>query len=266
MMTDIRTEPDTRTPTFPDLAGKVAVVTGGSRGIGAATCVALGANGARVAVGGRDTNAIAEVVEATRAAGGEAVGVEADCTSPEAQERMRDEAERALGPADIVIAFAGGFTARTPLLESSLEEWRDIIESNLTATFITLKTFAPGMVERGKGSIVTMASNSARFLDIPLTASYAAAKAGIVQLTRHAAKELGPEGVRVNCVAPGTTLTDRVERLMNDETRAQVAALAPLGRLGTPEDSAWATLYLASDAAAYLTGVTIDITGGRIML
>jgi 3-oxoacyl-[acyl-carrier protein] reductase len=113
---------------------------------------------------------------------------------------------------------------------------------------------------------VTMASNSARFLDIPLTASYAAAKAGIVQLTRHAAKELGPAGVRVNCVAPGTTLTDRVERLMDEPTRERVAALAPLGRLGTPEDSAWATLYLASDAAAYLTGVTIDISGGRIML
>jgi 3-oxoacyl-[acyl-carrier protein] reductase len=111
-----------------------------------------------------------------------------------------------------------------------------------------------------------MASNSARFLDIPLTASYASAKAGIVQLTRHAAKELGPAGVRVNCVAPGTTLTDRVERLMDEQTRERVAALAPLGRLGTPEDSAWATLYLASDAAAYLTGVTIDISGGRIMM
>jgi 3-oxoacyl-[acyl-carrier protein] reductase len=265
-MTDVSIEPDTRTPTFPDLAGKVAVVTGGSRGIGAATCIALGANGARVAVGGRDPAAIAEVVDEQRAAGGEAVGVQAVCSSPEAQERMRDEAERELGPADIVIAFAGGFTARTPLLESTLEDWRAVIESNLTATFITLKTFAAGMVERGGGSIVTMASNSARFLDIPLTASYASAKAGIVQLTRHAAKELGPAGVRVNCIAPGTTLTGRVERLMDDETRERVAALAPLGRLGTPEDSAWATLYLASDAAAYLTGVTIDISGGRIML
>jgi 3-oxoacyl-[acyl-carrier protein] reductase len=265
-MTDVRTEPDTRTPTFPDLAGKVAVVTGGSKGIGAATCIALGANGARVAVGGRDPEAIAEVVDATRAAGGEAVGVQADCTSPEAQERMRDEVEAELGPTDILIAFAGGFTARTPLLETKLEDWRAVIESNLTATFITLQAFAPGMVERGSGSIVTMASNSARFLDIPLTASYASAKAGIVQLTRHAAKELGPVGVRVNCVAPGTTLTGRVERLMDESTREQVAALAPLGRLGTPEDSAWATLYLASDAAAYLTGVTIDISGGRIML
>jgi 3-oxoacyl-[acyl-carrier protein] reductase len=244
----------------------VGEVTGGTMAFGGATSIALAATGARVAVGGRDADAIAEVVEATRAAGGEAIGVHADCTSPEAQERMRDEVEAELGPTDILIAFAGGFTARTPLLETRLEDWRAVIESNLTATFITLKTFAPGMVERGSGSVVTMASNSARFLDIPLTASYASAKAGIVQLTRHAAKELGPAGVRVNCVAPGTTLTGRVERLMDEPTRESVAALAPLGRLGTPEDSAWATLYLASDAAAYLTGVTIDISGGRIML
>jgi 3-oxoacyl-[acyl-carrier protein] reductase len=257
---------DAATPIFPDLADRVAIVTGGSRGIGAATCVALGANGARVAVGGRDADAIAQTVDATRDAGGEVIGVAGDCTRPEDLERIRAQVERELGPADIVAAFAGGFPARTPLLESSVEDFRAIVDSNLTATFLTIKAFAPGMVERRRGAIVTMASNAGRFLDIPLTASYAAAKAGIVMLTRHAAKELGPEGVRVNCVAPATTLTGRVEGLMDEETRAGVAALSPLGRLGTPEDSAWATLYLASDAAAYLTGVTIDVAGGRIMM
>jgi 3-oxoacyl-[acyl-carrier protein] reductase len=258
--------PDAPTPIFPDLAGRVAMVTGGSRGIGAATCVALGANKARVAVAGRDPQAIAETVAATRAAGGEAIGVEGDCTSEAALDAMRAQIEADLGPVDVVAAFAGGFTARTPLLESSLDDFRSVVESNLIATFLTLKAFAPGMVERRHGAIVTMASNAGRFLDIPLTASYAAAKAAIVMLTRHAAKELGPAGVRVNCVAPATTLTGRVEGLMDEETRAGIAALAPLGRLGVPEDSAWATLYLASDAAGYLTGVTIDVAGGRIML
>jgi 3-oxoacyl-[acyl-carrier protein] reductase len=184
----------------------------------------------------------------------------------ELPKEARAEVERELGPADVVAAFAGGFGARTPLLDSSVEEFRAVVESNLTATFLTLKAFAPGMVERRRGAFVTMASNAGRFLDIPLTASYAAAKAAIVMLTRHAAKELGPDGVRVNCVAPATTLTGRVEGLMDEETRADIAALSPLGRLGTPEDSAWATLYLASDAAAYLTGVTLDVAGGRIML
>jgi 3-oxoacyl-[acyl-carrier protein] reductase len=231
--------PDAPTPIFPDLAGRVALVTGGSRGIGAATCVALGANHARVAVAGRDPRAIAETVDATRAAGGEAIGVEGDCTSEADLDAMRSQIEAALGAVDVVAAFAGGFSARTPLLESSLEDFRSVVETNLIA---------------------------GRFLDIPLTASYAAAKAAIVMLTRHAAKELGPAGVRVNCVAPATTLTGRVEALMDEETRAGIAALSPLGRLGTPEDSALATLYLASDAAGYLTGVTIDVAGGRIML
>lgn len=249
-----------------DLTDKVAVVTGGSKGIGAATCVALGHNGAKVAVGGRDPESIAQVVSDTQTAGGTAIGVQADATSPEDTERMRAEVEDNLGPIDVVVAFAGGFRARTPLLEAKLEDFRAVVESNLTATFITLKAFAPGMVERGKGAFVTMASNSGRYLDITLTASYASAKAGIVMLTRHAAKELGPSGVRVNCVAPSTTLTKRVEGVMDDEMRQSVAELAPLKRLGTPEDSAYATLYLASDAASFITGVTLDVAGGRIML
>jgi 3-oxoacyl-[acyl-carrier protein] reductase len=255
-----------QTPTFPDLADKVVVVTGGSKGIGAATCLALGHNGAKVAVGGRDQGSIDEVVAGTQAAGGTAIGVQADCTVPEDLDRMREQVEDELGPVDVVVAFAGGFKARTPLLEASLEDFRSVVESNLTATFITMQAFAPGMVQRGKGAFVTMASNSGRYLDITLTASYASAKAGIVMLSRHAAKELGPSGVRVNCIAPATTLTSRVEGVMNEEMRQSVAALAPLGRLGTPEDSAFATLYLASDAASFLTGVTIDIAGGRIML
>jgi 3-oxoacyl-[acyl-carrier protein] reductase len=255
-----------QTPTFPDLAGKVVVVTGGSKGIGAATCVALGHNGAKVAVGGRDPDSIARVVADTDAAGGTAIGVRADCTSPEDLARMRGEVEDQLGPTDVVIAFAGGFKARTPLLEARLEDFRSVVESNLTATFSTLQAFAPGMVERGHGAFVTMASNSGRYLDITLTASYAAAKAGIIMLSRHAAKELGPSGVRVNCIAPSTTLTSRVEGVMDEAMRESVAALAPLGRLGTPQDSAYATLYLASDAASFLTGVTLDVAGGRIML
>jgi 3-oxoacyl-[acyl-carrier protein] reductase len=111
-----------------------------------------------------------------------------------------------------------------------------------------------------------MASNAGRFLDINLTASYAAAKAGIAMFTRHVAREVGQHGIRVNCVAPATTLSERVERIMPEERRAEIAAMAPLGRLGMPEDSAQATLFLASDASSFLTGVTIDIAGGRVMM
>jgi 3-oxoacyl-[acyl-carrier protein] reductase len=254
-------------PTYPDLAGKVALVTGGSKGIGAATCVLLGLNGARVAVGGRDPEAIDTVVGRTREAGAaEAVGVAADCTGPEDVARLRGQVEDQLGPADILMAFAGGFGARTPLVETELAEWSQVVESNLTATFLTLREFAPGMIERGSGSIVTMASNAARILDIKLTASYAAAKAGIMMLSRHAALELGPYGVRVNCLAPATILTERVKGVMDEERRASVAALSPLGRLGAPDDPALAALFLASESARWMTGVTLDVAGGRIMM
>jgi 3-oxoacyl-[acyl-carrier protein] reductase len=253
-------------PSYPDLAGKVVVVTGGSRGIGATTCRLLGRQGARVAVNGRDEAAIEAVVREICAAGGQAIGVSADCTDFGAVERMRGTVELRLGPADVLVAFAGGFGAYTPAHLIAEEEWHSVLDSNLTATFLTVKSFLPGMIERRAGSIVTMASNAARVLDILTTASYAAAKAGIVMFSRHVAKEVGQHGVRVNCVAPATVLSERVDRLMSEERQREVAALSPLGRMGMPEDVALATLFLASDSAAWLTGVTLDVAGGRIML
>jgi 3-oxoacyl-[acyl-carrier protein] reductase len=253
-------------PTYPDLAGKVAVVTGGSRGIGAATCRMLATNHARVVVSGRDREAIDGVVAGILEAGGQAIGVPADCTRFEAVERLRERTEREFGPADILVAFAGGFGRYTPAHLISEEEWREVIDSNLTATFLTVKSFLPGMIERRRGAIVTMASNAARFLDILTTASYAASKAGIAMFTRHVAKEVGAYGVRVNCVAPATVLSERVRRIMPEERQREVAQMAPLGRLGTPEDVALATLFFVSDSSSWLTGVTLDVAGGRIML
>lgn len=253
-------------PSYPDLAGKVAVVTGGSRGIGSATCRLLASNGVRVAVSGRDREAIEEVVADIEHRGGTAIGVPADCTRMAELEALRREVESALGPTDIVVAYAGGFGRYTAAHTISEEEWHQVIESNLTATFLTVKCFLPGMLERQSGAIVTMASNAARFLDIPLTASYAAAKAGVMMFSRHVAKEAGEHGVRVNCVAPATVLTERVQRLMTEERQREVAEMAPLGRLGHPEDVALATLFLVSDSSAWLTGVTLDVAGGRIML
>jgi 3-oxoacyl-[acyl-carrier protein] reductase len=254
-------------PSYPDLAEKVAVVTGGSKGIGAATCILLGHNRSRVAVCGRDEDAIERVTSDTREAGAaEAVGIGADLTKQRGVAHLRKEIEDKLGPAEVLFAFAGGFGARTPLLEMQLEEWNGVVESNLTSTFLTLREFAPGMAERGSGSIVTMASNAARFLDIQLTASYAAAKAGIAMLSRHAALELGPHGVRVNVLAPATILSERVKRNMDEERLAQIAAMSPLGSVGVPEDPALAALFLASDSARWMTGATVDVAGGRIMM
>ena len=254
-------------PRFPDLAGKVALITGGSKGIGATTARALAANEAKVAVNGREPEAIEMLVDELRASGGEAIGISADASRWSEVERMREQTEAELGPIDILAPFAGGFGAYTPVQEISEEEWHQVIDHNLTATFLAIKSVLPGMIERGSGTIVTMASNAGRHLDATLTASYAASKAGIVQLTRHVAREVGEHGIRVNCVAPGTTTTERIERILTDEGRAEIAAKSPLGRIGRPEECAYATLFLASEeAAGYLTGTTLDISGGRIML
>jgi 3-oxoacyl-[acyl-carrier protein] reductase len=150
-------------PVYPDLAGKVAVVTGGSGGIGAATCRLLAANGAKVAVNGRDQARIDAVVDGIRAAGGEAVGVAADCTDLAAVERLRQQVEQAFGPAEVLAAFVGGGRARPgPVAEVPEEDWRSTVDGSLTATFLTLKSFLPGMLQRRRGAILTMASSAAR--------------------------------------------------------------------------------------------------------
>jgi 3-oxoacyl-[acyl-carrier protein] reductase len=253
-------------PIYPDLASKVAVVTGGSKGIGAATCRVLAANRAKVAVVARSKEGIDTEVASLRSRGAEAVGLEADCTKFSDLEVVRRSVERELGPVDVLIAFAGGFGALTPVQDISEDEWNFVVDSNLTSTFLTVKCFLPGMIERRRGAIVTMASNAGRFLDIPLTASYAAAKAAIVMFTRHVAKEVGTYGIRANCVAPATSLSERVGRIMSPERIEEIAAMAPLGRIGLPEDTALATLFLASESSGWITGVTLDIAGGRIML
>jgi 3-oxoacyl-[acyl-carrier protein] reductase len=254
-------------PVYPDLAGKVAVVTGGSGGIGAATCRLLAANGARVAVNGRDQARIEAVVDTIRAAGGQAVGVAADCTDRAAVERLRQQVEQAFGPAEVVAAFVGGGRARPgPVADVGEEDWHSTVDGSLTATFLTLKSFLPGMLERGRGAIVTMASSAARLPGLGAPAPYLAAKAGVIMLTRQVASEAGRHGVRVNCLAPHTVLTEQVQQVAPEEWRRRMTAAIPLGRLGTPEDVGLAALFLASDSASWLTGVTLDVAGGYVMV
>ncbi|MGH3318843.1 MAG: SDR family NAD(P)-dependent oxidoreductase [Streptosporangiaceae bacterium] len=252
-------------PTYPDLAGKVAVVTGGSRGIGAATCRTLAASGTKVAVGGRDKAAIDAVVGEIHGAGGRAMAAPADCTDLDAIERMRRQVEEEYGPVDVLAAFAGGGSRPKPTAEITEDEWRAEIDGNLTATFLTIKSFLPGMTERGGGAIVTMASTAAR-LPMGAPTAYAAAKAGVVMLSRRVAAEVAEHDIRVNCIAPGATRTERTGRVMPREIQKRVAALHPLGRLGEPEDVAQATAYLVSAASSWVTGVTLDVAGGRIMI
>ena len=253
-------------PTYPDLAGKVAVVTGGSGGIGSATCRLLAANGAKVAVHGRDEDRIGAVVDEVGSDGGKAIGIAADVTDFAAIERMRLRVEEELGPVEVLAAFAAsGGPLPGPTVEITEEGWRSAIDGNLTSAFLTLKSFLPGMIERGSGSIVTMASSAGR---VPTQAptAYAAAKAGVVMLSRQVADEVGGHGVRVNCLAPDSILTERTRSYMTEDQVRQWAEAFPLGRMGAPEDVALATLFLASESSSWLTGVTLDVAGGKIML
>ena len=261
---------DVRIPVYPDLAGKVAVVTGSSQGIGAATCRLLAANGAKVVVNGRDQATLSETVAKIRRDGGDAIGVAGDIAEPDALERLREETERTYGPVEVLGAFVGGGGPPPgPTAQITPQEWEAAMHGNLTVSFLTLRCFLPGMVERRRGAIVTMASTAARLASgdrIGAPTGYAVAKAGVVRLTREVAKEVAGQGVRVNCVAPATILTERLQAVIPADRRAQLTAMYPLGRLGTPEDVACAALFLASDCSSWITGVTLDVAGGQIMV
>jgi 3-oxoacyl-[acyl-carrier protein] reductase len=249
--------------TYPDLAGKVAVVTGGSRGIGSATAAALVANGAAVALVGRDQSTLDAAARTLVTAGGHAAGFAADCTREQDLAALVNQVHAELGPADIVMAFAGGNGMPVPTALETPEHWRQVLDGDLTATYLTIAAFLPDLVDR-KGSVVTMASSAARQAT-GASAAYAAAKAGVIGLTRHLAGELGSQGVRVNCLAPATVENERMRTHMSDDARRRLAAGFPLGRIGQPADVAAAACFLASQASAWITGITLDVAGGRVM-
>ncbi|GAA3041984.1 SDR family NAD(P)-dependent oxidoreductase [Kitasatospora sp. NPDC058063] len=250
---------------YPDLADRVVVIAGGSRGIGAETARAFARQGAAVAVLGRDEAALKEVAGELRAEGARALGLVADCTDATALGSAAARIEQDLGPVDVLAAFAGGDGYPVPTVRETEEHWRAVLDGNLTATFLTVQAFLPGLLARGSGSIVTMASTAGR-LPSGASAAYATAKAGVLMFTRHLALEVAGEGVRVNAVAPGAVRTERTAAQMPPEVQAAVAAAHPLGRLGEPVDIASAVLFLGSDASSWITGQTLDVSGGRVML
>ena len=226
--------------------------------------MALASRGARVTIAGRDQAALAKVVEAIRASGGVAQAVGGDLTHEAAAGLLREEAERNFGPVSLLAMCAGGGERARPLAEESLDSWQKGLELNLTSAFLTLKAFLPPMMEAKCGAILAMSSSAGRQLS-GASAPYTAAKSGLQALMRQAAAEAAPSGVRINAIAPSAIVTDKLAAAP-EAVRSTLAASFPLRRIGQIEDVVEAALFLLSQKTGWITGVTLDVAGGRVML
>jgi 3-oxoacyl-[acyl-carrier protein] reductase len=243
-----------------DLTGQTALVTGASGGIGGAIARALHDQGARVAVGGTRTPALAALADEL---GTRAHPLTADLADPEAADRLLRDAEAALGHVDILVNNAG-ITRDALALRMKDEDWQAVLDVNLTAAFRLARAALRGMVRRRHGRIICITS-VVGITGNPGQANYAAAKAAMVGMAKSLAAEVATRGITVNCISPGMIATAMTERL-NDEQRARMAALIPMGRFGAAPDVAAAAVYLASAEAAYVTGHTLHVNGGMAMI
>ena len=244
-----------------DLHGKRALVTGASSGIGKRVATAYAEAGAEVALAARHAEALAVVADEIAAAGGRAVPIRCDVTQPEQVSGMLDQVTAELGGIDIAVCNAGIITV-TPMLEMPPEEFQSIQDTNVTGVFLTAQAAARAMVRQGQGGvIINTASMSGHIINIPQQVGhYCASKAAVIHLTKAMAVELAPHKIRVNSVSPGYILTELVEPY--SEYHALWEPKIPLGRMGQPEELTGLYLYLASEAASYMTGSDIVIDGG----
>jgi 3-oxoacyl-[acyl-carrier protein] reductase len=245
---------------MPELDGRIALVTGGSRGIGAAICDELAAAGAVVAVNyARNADAAAAVCERIAAAGGTAHAVQGDIGSAAGAAALVEHVESEIGPIAALVNNAG-ITRDDLIMRLSEESWREVIDTNLGGAFFTCRAVARPMMKRRAGAIVNMSSIVGVRGNAGQT-NYAASKAGLLGLTKSLAKELGSRGIRVNAIAPGYIATELTDALP-EAARDAILDATPLGRLGEPEDVARAVRFLVSDAAAFVTGDVLAVDGG----
>ena len=245
--------------------GRVVIVTGAARGIGAVTAEAFARQGARVAALDVDGAGVDAVAKRLRDAGAEVMAFGADAAAPAEIRAVVDAVVDRWQRIDVLVNNAGGFATIRATEEITDEEWASILRSNLTTAFVCSRAVLPVMKRQRAGHIVNVASVVARGGAVRVTSHYAAAKAGVVGFTRHLALEVGPDGITVNAVAPGTTATERVRALRTAEQSRELAQTIPVRRLGEPSEIAEAILFLASDAASFVTGATLDVNGGQVM-
>jgi 3-oxoacyl-[acyl-carrier protein] reductase len=251
---------------YPELAGRVVVVTGGAQGIGAATARAFAAQKSRVAVLDIDAAGAKKVADAIAGGGGQSSAVHVDVTDEQAVARAIGSVVSTFGGLDVLINCAGGYGRLATVEDTPVEEWDRTVALNLRSVFLVSKAAIPHLKRSKAGRIINVSSISGRQVTVASSPAYGSAKAAVIQLTRFLAQSLGPAGITANAIAPITTLTPRVAALRTEAEIERIKALVPLRRLAEPGDHAQAMLFLASDAAAYLNGVTLDVNGGRVMM
>ena len=243
---------------------KVAVITGCAKGIGRATARIMAAEGAYVMavdMSGPDLAALAEEIEA---AGGKITTMEVDVLDPRQVERMVQSIVARFGRINILVNGVGGNTTLKRVDELTMEEWDGVVQFNIRGTFLCTRAAVRQMKKQGGGKIVNLSSRAGHGLS-PSGSAYALAKAGIMAFTKNVAREAGPHGITRNAIAPGVTLSDRVMRMWepkSEEDKQSVIEAIPLRRLAQPEDQAKVIAFLASEDADYVTGATIDVSGG----
>ncbi len=241
------------------LAGKVAIVTGAGQGIGRAIALALAAAGAKVAVNSATETNSSAVAEAIRAAGGEAIAVAGDVANAEFCQKLVDETVSKLGGLHILVNNAG-VTRDGLLMRMKDEDWERVIDTNLKSAFLLTRAACRPLMKNRWGRIVNITS-IVGVIGNPGQANYCASKAGMIGLTKSVAKELASRNVTVNAIAPGFIRTRMTDEL-NEEQKSALLGQIPAGRFGEPEDIAGMTTFLCTDAAAYITGQVIEVTGG----
>jgi NAD(P)-dependent dehydrogenase (short-subunit alcohol dehydrogenase family) len=250
------------------LQGKVALVTAAGQGLGEAISKIFAAEGAAVAVTDINQAEVERVAKEIEGAGGRALALKVDATRSQEVTSMVGKVLERWSTVDILLNAAGGFFRFAPITDISEEEWDRVIELNLKTTFLCSQAVAPTMMEKKKGRIINIASGAgiAPNPHAPTYLAYAAGKAGVIGFTKVLARDMGPYGVTVNAIAPGTTLTPRVKKVRDAASIEKLIATNPMRALVEPQDTAEAALFLATDASRYITGVTLNVNAGNLIL